>query len=188
MIADSMTTKAKRTFMQTGLRLILFVVVAAALEPAKIGGAEAMDSSYRAELPCHPFSLLTEFFDGVTPPALPAGWSSTTWTTSNSGVPTPPADTLPNAAFVDDPVTISDKQLFSPSITLICDQGGVGISFRNNFNFQDGFDGGVLEVSYDGGPFQDVLAVGGTFVLGWLQRHDQQLLWQSPGWSAGMDR
>jgi hypothetical protein len=42
----------------------------------------------------------------------------------------------------------------------------VRVSFRNNFNLQDGFDGGVLEVSYDDGlTFQDVLAVG-TFVLG----------------------
>jgi hypothetical protein len=162
-----MTTKAKRTFMQTGLRLILFLVVAAALGPAKIGAAEAMNENRRIDLPCHPFSLLTEFFDGVTPPALPSGWSSTTWVTSNSGVPMPPADTLPNAAFVDDPATISDKQLLSPNITLICDLGGVQVSFRNNFNFQDGFDGGVLEVSYDGGlTFQDVLTVGGTFVLG----------------------
>ena len=40
------------------------------------------------------------------------------------------------------------------------------VSFRNNFDLQDGFDGGVLEVSYDDGlTFQDVLAVG-TFVLG----------------------
>jgi hypothetical protein len=165
-----MTTKAKRTFMQTGLGLsfCLFLVAAAAFGRAKIGAAEAMeDSSYRVELPCQPSSLLTEFFDGVTPPALPSGWSSTTWVTSNSGVPMPPADTPPNAVFADDPATISDKQLLSPSITLICDAGGVQVSFRNNFNFQDGFDGGVLEVSYDGGlTFQDVLAAGGTFVLG----------------------
>ena len=41
------------------------------------------------------------------------------------------------------------------------------VSFRNNFNLQDGFDGGVLEVSYDDGlTFADVLAAGGTFVLG----------------------
>ena len=79
----------------------------------------------------------------------------------------PSADTPPNAAFVDDPATISDKQLLSPTITLACDQGVVDISFRNNFNFQDGFDGGVLEVSYDNGlTFQDVLAAGGTFVRG----------------------
>jgi hypothetical protein len=50
---------------------------------------------------------------------------------------------------------------------LICDAGAVQVSFRNNFNFQDGFDGGVLEVSYDDGlTFQDVLAAGGTFLLG----------------------
>jgi hypothetical protein len=82
-------------------------------------------------------------------------------------VPTPPADTLPNAAFVDAPATISDKQLVSPNILTVCDAGAVQVSFRNNFNFQDGFDGGVLEVSYDDGlTFQDVLAAGGTFVLG----------------------
>jgi hypothetical protein len=168
MIADSVTTNAKRTIMQTRLRLIfcLFLVAAAALRPATIAAAEAMDENRRADPPCHPFSFLTEFFDGVTPPALPAGWSSTTWVTSNSGVPMPPADTPPNAAFVDDPATISDKQLLSPNVTLICDAGAVQVSFRNNFNFQDGFDGGVLEASYDNGSFQDVLTVGGTFVLG----------------------
>jgi hypothetical protein len=84
-----MTTKARRTFMQKGLRFIygLFLVAAAALGPAKIGASDAMDSNYRADAPCQPSSLLTEFFDGVTPPALPSGWSSTTWVTSNSGVP-----------------------------------------------------------------------------------------------------
>jgi hypothetical protein len=79
----------------------------------------------------------------------------------------PPSDTPPNAAFVDDPATISDKQLLSPTIVSICDFGRVQVSFRNNFNLQDGFDGGVLEVSYDHGlTFQDVLVAGGTFVLG----------------------
>ena len=164
-----MTTNVNRTFMVTRLRLIfcLFLVAAATLRPASVGTAEAINSSYRVDLPCQPSSLLTEFFDGVTPPALPSGWSSMTWVTSNSGVPMPPADTPPNAAFVDDPATISDKQLLSPNITLVCDAGAVQVSFRNNFNFQNGFDGGVLEVSYDGGlTFQDVLAVGGSFVDG----------------------
>jgi hypothetical protein len=79
----------------------------------------------------------------------------------------PPADTPPNAVFVDDPDTISDKQLLSPNIASVCDAGAVQVFFRNNFNLQDGFDGGVLEVSFDGGQtFQDVLAAGGTFVVG----------------------
>ena len=109
MIADSMTTNGKRAFMQSRLRLIfsLFLVVAAALPPAMINAAEPTDPSYRVDLPCQPSSLLTEFFDGVTPPALPAGWSSTTWVTSNSGVPMPPADTPPNAVFVDEQLQLS---------------------------------------------------------------------------------
>lgn len=33
------------------------------------------------------------------------------------------------------------------------------ITFRNNFSFQEGFDGGVLEVSFDDGlTFQDIVA------------------------------
>jgi hypothetical protein len=142
-------------------------MLAAVVVLARIAIAVAIDGSDRAEARCDPVLLLLEFFDSVTPPALPTGWSSTTWVTSNSGVPTPPADTLPNAAFVDDPATISDKQLLSPNITSPCDVGAVRVSFRNNFNLQDGFDGGVLEVSFDGGlTFQDIVAAGGTFVGG----------------------
>ena len=155
--------------MQTRLRLIfcLLLVAGAAVVLVKIVTAEANGGSDRLDGQCDPFLRLSEFFDGVTPPALPSGWSSTSWVTSDSGVPTPPADTPPNAAFVDDPAAISDKQLLSPTIGFICDLGPLQVSFRNNFNFQDGFDGGVLEVSYDHGlTFQDVLAVGGTFVLG----------------------
>jgi hypothetical protein len=81
-------------------------------------------------------------------------------------VPTPPADTPPNAAFVDDPATISDKQLLSPNIPVVADAAFPQLAFRNNFNLQDGFDGGVLEISYDGLTFPDIVAAGGTFVRG----------------------
>jgi hypothetical protein len=115
---------------------------------------------------CSPVSLLIENFDAVTPPALPQGWSSTTWVTSDSGLPTPPADSLPNVAFVDDPATISDKRLDSPSMILWEGSEPVQITFRNNFNMQDGFDGGVLEISIDGGAtFQDI-QTRGVFVSG----------------------
>jgi hypothetical protein len=106
---------------------------------------------------CSPVFLLSENFDNVMPPALPLGWSSTTWVTSDSGLPTPPADTPPNAAFVDDPAMISDKRLHSPSMILWEGSEPVQITFRNSFNMQDGFDGGVLEISIDGGAtFQDI--------------------------------
>jgi hypothetical protein len=122
-------------------------------------------------------------FDYVTPPALPPDWLATNaqgppplWVTSDSGLPTPPADTLPNAFFIDDPPVVSDKRLDGWSISLYedcCDQ----LTFRHNFNLEAsdsdpnvGFDGGVLEMSTDGGnTFQDILAVG-WFVTGGYNR------------------
>jgi hypothetical protein len=153
--------------MQTRLRhiLCLSLIVGAALVLARVA-AETKDGNYRVDGQCEPILLFSEFFDSVTSPALPIGWSSTTWGTSNSGIPMPPADTLPNAVLVDDPATISDKQLLSPNRSTFCDAGAVQVFFRNSFNLQDGFDGGVLEVSFDDGqPFQDVLAAGGTPLL-----------------------
>ena len=114
--------------------------------------------------------VLNENFDSVTPPMLPAGWLATNalgppplWVTSNIGVPAPPADTAPNAAFIDDPAVVSDKRL--DSLQLPADS--VQLTFHQNFNLEAsemdpnvGFDGGVLEMSTDGGnTFQDILAV-----------------------------
>jgi hypothetical protein len=101
-------------------------------------------------------------FDGVTPPALPSGWTAANainpdgllWQTSNSGLPSPPADSPPNAAWVNDPATASDKRLNSPPVR-IEPLENAALSFRHNFAFEDGFDGGVLEISLDDGPFQD---------------------------------
>jgi hypothetical protein len=42
----------------------------------------------------------------------------------------------------------------------------VQLSFRNNYNTEGGFDGGVLEISINGGPFTDILAAGGSFETG----------------------
>jgi hypothetical protein len=134
-------------------------------------------------LTCSPPCILpvmwSENFDNVTPPALPlGGWMATNtqgppplWVTSNSGVPVPPADTLPNAAFVDDPAVVSDKRLDSLPIPLP-PAFSLQLTFRHNFDLEAsdldpnlGFDGGVLELSTDGGnTFQDILAAGGSFV------------------------
>src|SRR5947208_1266611 len=101
-------------------------------------------------------------FDGVTPPTLPPGWTSMNainpdgvlWQTSNSGLPSPPADSPPNAAWVNDPATVSDKRLTSPPVTVPALQNSI-LTFRHNYDFENGFDGGVLEISIDGGAFQD---------------------------------
>lgn len=116
---------------------------------------------------------LFENFDLVTPPVLPPGWTAINaidpdgilWQTSDSGDPSPPANSLPNAGWVNDPDTISDKYLDSPSGT-IDPVGSSALIFWNNYALEDGFDGAVLEVSMAGGPFQDILAVGGFFPEG----------------------
>ena len=88
----------------------------------------------------------------------------------------PPADTLPNAAFIDDPAVVSDKRLDSVGIAL--SSSALTLTFRHNFNLEAsdedpnlGFDGGVLEISTDGGnTFQDILAAGGSFAMGGYNR------------------
>jgi hypothetical protein len=86
----------------------------------------------------------------------------------------PPANTPPNAAFIDDPAVVSDKLLDSLHFTSF----GPQLTFQHNFNLEAssedpnlGFDGGVLEISFDGGnTFQDILAAGGIFLMGGYNR------------------
>jgi hypothetical protein len=132
--------------------------------------------------PCPPglgvITVLGENFDNVTPPTLPAGWTATNaidpdgifWQTSNMGLPSPPADSLPNAAWVNDPPVVSDKYLDSATF-FIFEAYWAQLTFRHNFNLQSGFDGGVLEISsfyINNGEFTDITdpAVGGSFVTG----------------------
>jgi hypothetical protein len=114
---------------------------------------------------------LSENFDGVAAPSLPVNWAATNavgaaplWTTSTN---TP--DTGPNDAFVDDPASVSDKRLDTPNITIT--SSAARVSFRNSYNLESTYDGGVLEVSSPNincGAFTDITdpTVGGSFVSG----------------------
>ncbi len=78
-------------------------------------------------------------------------------------------DTAPNDAFVDDPATVSDKRLDSVGIPITSPL--TQVTFRNNYNMESTYDGGVLEVSspnINAGAFTDITnaAVGGSFVSG----------------------
>lgn len=126
---------------------------------------------------CSQLVVLAQNFDNVAPPILPPDWLATNalgppplWVTSNSGA------TPPNAAFVDDPGVVSDKRL--DSLHFPVSGTGVQLTFEHNFNLEAsdvdpnvGFDGGVLEMSFDGGnTFQDILAIGGSFSIGGYNR------------------
>ena len=107
---------------------------------------------------------LAENFDGVTVPALPSGWTAAltgtgpTWQTTSAA-----ADTLPNAAFVANPSTTSDKQLLSPTFLV---SALAPLSFRHSYSTELGYDGSTLEISIAGGGFVDLVTAGGSFVSG----------------------
>jgi hypothetical protein len=129
-------------------------------------------------------TILDEKFDDVTPPDLPPVWTAVNgidpdgvfWQTSDSGLPSPPYDTAPNAAWVNDPPVISDKYLDISGVSAT-ESSYVRLTFRHNFNLEAseldpnlGFDGGVLELSIDGGnTFQDI-TVWGSFEAGGYNR------------------
>ena len=110
-----------------------------------------------------PTSIFTQNFDGVAPPTLPAGWTSSStgggnpWATSTAQI-----DSLPNAAFAADPGIVTDNRLTSPSISI--SSTNAQLTFRHIYDTEDGYDGGVLEISMNGGPFGDILSAGGVIL------------------------
>jgi hypothetical protein len=104
-------------------------------------------------------------FDGVTVPALPAGWTSTAsgaqspWVTQNAT-----SDSPPNNAFSPDPAAVGVNELVTPIFTPTLSTAR--IVFRNNYNLENTYDGGVLEISIGGAGFVDILAAGGSFSTG----------------------
>ena len=152
---------------------------------ATLSTVENLDACVQQSRCQNPTAVFSENFDGITPPALPAGWTATNvidpdgilWVTSNDGDPFPSADSLPNAAFINDPEAISDKRLESPSIPIQSDSAQ--LTFRQNLDLESGFDGGVLEISIGGGAFQDILDAGGGFAVGGYT-HTVSSSFQSP--------
>ncbi len=105
----------------------------------------------------------TENFDAVSAPNLPAEWKSTqtvfgeNWTTKNDA-----ADTNPNSAFTPNLGKHGSADLESPGYNV--ETAAAVLKFRNNFNTEKGWDGGVLEISIGGAAFQDILDAGGAFL------------------------
>jgi fungalysin metallopeptidase (M36)/HYR domain-containing protein len=112
-----------------------------------------------------PVQIFAENFDGVTAPALPAGWttsqtgSETLWVTSTTA-----SDSGPNAASTGFPSTTGANDLVSPSF--VSPSTDAQVTFRHSYNSEIPWDGGVLEFSVNGGAFTDVLDSGGSFETG----------------------
>ena len=119
-----------------------------------------------------PVQSFAQNFDGVTRPALPAGWTSTNISgTVNSWITTNVYDSAPNSVFVADVGSTSENALVSPVISVA--SGGAQLSFRHNFSFEyrsassrPNRDGGVLEIKVGTGTFADIVTAGGSFAAG----------------------
>jgi hypothetical protein len=111
-----------------------------------------------------PVTTFTENFDAVTPPATPSGWTVSSTLPAMTFVATnASSDTAPISMFAADPtVTGGSTELTSPVLPMLAQAATV--SFRHKFNSESGWDGGVLEISFGGGPWQDIVSAGGTFL------------------------
>ena len=111
-------------------------------------------------------TLSAENFDGNAAPAFPAGWTAAS---VQSGIKfvtsTAASDSAPNAAFAAEPTSVGGgTDLTSPVVYVT--SGTASVTFRHRFNTEQGWDGGALEISVAGGPFQDILTAGGSFTAG----------------------
>lgn len=110
---------------------------------------------------CQPW----ENFDAVSPPALPSGWLSSSTSGSNGWTTSATTSHLgPNNAFIPNVGVVSDTQLTSPQFTVSEERQQV--RFFHSYNLESTYDGGVLEISVDGGAFADLLSAGGQFLTG----------------------
>ncbi len=126
-----------------------------------------------------PATTFTENFDSVGAPDLPANWTSSAnngqspWTTVTDNTDTPP-----NSVFVPAPNFSSTSDLYSPSIAIA--SPNAQLTFMQYYNLEAdpdatniAYDGGVLEISINDDPFQDIIEAGGSFVTnGYTRRID----------------
>jgi uncharacterized repeat protein (TIGR01451 family) len=116
--------------------------------------------------------VLTQNFDTVTAPLLPAGWTRTGSAGSSNWVTTTSFRyTTNNSALVFGSPIAGSADLLSPTFNVTTPSAV--LTFRNSYatelnrtNASDGYDGGLLEISIGGGAFTDILAAGGSFATG----------------------
>ncbi len=112
-----------------------------------------------------PTPVFTENFDSVIAPALPAGW-----TRANVGAmplfatTSAASSSAPNSAFTTFAGSDSSSELVSPSLAIPAT--GAQLTFRHSYLSELEFDGGVLEISINGGAFVDITDAGGIFETG----------------------
>lgn len=116
--------------------------------------------------------IITEDFDWIAAPALPTGWTTAhfgtapLWATTASFNDTPPNSAATGGTALPGDNTIDSPVIPIPTPPAIGVDQAVQLAFSINYNTESGFDGGVLEISINGGAFQDIVTAGGSFASG----------------------
>lgn len=126
-----------------------------------------------------PIEPFTENFDyPLSLPNLPVNWTTTATLPANKWKSVIDFSySSPAALFAINPNTAGVSELVTPLIE-IGDLGApaqLKLYFRHRYSLEqrsatEGYDGGVVEVSFNGGPFQDVVTAGGNFISGGYTR------------------
>jgi len=107
-------------------------------------------------------SILEQNFDGF--PVLPTDWTSNaSGAAQDWNITTANPDTGPRSAFGDSATAVGEATLTSPVVTL---GTGSNLTFRHDFDFESGYDGGVLEASLDDGAWFDLPSASGVGISG----------------------
>src|ERR1035437_8045951 len=91
-----------------------------------------------------------------------SGWthSASTGTIDNWALTTAKSHSTSHSFFAAGPPTKNVDDLYSPAVAIPASASGIQLGFWHNYNMQYRYDGGVLELSVDGGTWFDVTASG----------------------------
>ena len=113
------------------------------------------------------FAPITALNDAVLNTTIPPSWTITPTTGNAWSISNTQSSSTPNAYFMANPTTTSDARLeLTNPITLNPNtvSNYTTLSFKHRFNTEDGWDGGVVEVSNNGGTSWTDL--GSRMILG----------------------
>jgi hypothetical protein len=113
---------------------------------------------------------LGQNFDQAPGASIPAPWTTSLLAGGGGDLPwridSSSSQSSPLAAFADDPDHTTDKVLVTPPFTITSSPSPAYVGFFHRFQTESTYDGGVMEISINGGPFTDILAAGGSFIFG----------------------
>jgi alpha-tubulin suppressor-like RCC1 family protein len=107
---------------------------------------------------------LEQYFDGLTAPNLPSGWTSTRASSTTPLWVSRYYSSNDITAFVPSVSTTSDISLISPTLSIIT--SSAQLRFRHYYDLEAPYDGGVLEIAIGNAEFTDIISAGGSFNSG----------------------